>query len=237
MVRIFCLLASVFCGHVLAQNLHEVGRLVSQVIAVADVEAAKAQVRETLVRYGGYVQEMRDEDETTVMNLRVAIEAVDRFLTFLRGLGQIVEESEQVHDPTPMFATLNSKISALEFTEIDLREQLSFLSPDDALALDIQRELERVRTQRLSLLSERTLLEEQSRYAFVQLSLKKKQDSKSFWEEVKSALHLALFDPGKALRTALVTTIGILLPYAVLVLLLFTLAKLGRRVLTRFPKS
>ncbi len=204
----------------LAQGTPEdVGRSAAMTVAVQDMGRAEAAIRSALQARGGYVSDREvapaESGGTVTLALRVSVGALEAFLDEVRRLGVVVEERTWSRDPTPEYARVNSGLAALEAAERDLREQLSFLAPDEPLALDLQREVAAVRSERMAMLARRTVLDERVQYATVHLTLWPEAALRppGLGEEVARAFMSAWTDPAGAVWRVVVVGGGLVLPY------------------------
>lgn len=224
-------------GHARAQGApEEVGRSAAITLAVEDVGRAEAAIRSALQARGGYVSDREvapaESGGAVTLALRVSAGALDSFLDEVRPVGTVTREETRARDPTPESARINGRLAALEAAERDLREQLSFLAPDEPLALDLQREVAAVRSERMTMLSQRTLLDERVQYAAVRLTLLPEAAMRSLGlgEEVVRAFTSAWTDPAGAVRRVVVVGGGLILPYlGGLALVAWVVVRVARR--------
>ncbi len=216
-MKTFLLLSLALGVQAMAQEPAEMepGRRGEWVLAVRDPEQAEASLRDALRRLGGFVSDTEADPDTRRIAARVAVGSFDAMAQFVRSLGKVASESTTTVEPTPMFAALNVRLGALDATERDLREQLSFLAPDEPLAVDIQREIAAIRSERAAVLARRTVLEERVQYAEVLVTLLPEAASRppTFARQVFGAFASAWTDPAAAAREALVVGAGLLLPF------------------------
>lgn len=195
----------------------EVGRTAAWRVAVRDVGAAEARVRAALQAQGGFVsgRTLRHPEGPVTLDLRVSATALDSFLAEMRTLGTVLVEETTARDPTPEFARVNGLLAALDASERNLIEQMSFLAPDEPLTLDLHREVAAVRSERAAALARRTMLDERVRYAVVRLTLVPEAALRapSLAEEIQAALIKPWTDPLGAARQVLAVGLGILVPY------------------------
>lgn len=197
----------------------DVGRSAEWVLAVEDFGRAEAAIRSALQALGGYVSDREvaraESGERVTLVLRVSAGALDSFLDEVRKVGTVAREETRARDPTPEYARINSRLVALEAAERDLREQMSFLAPDEPLALDLQREVAAARADRMAMLARRTLLDERVQYAVTRVTLLPEAALRpptlgdEFWRTFASVWT----DPADAARKALLVGGGLLLPY------------------------
>ncbi len=228
--------AVVLLGVVLAQGAMaqegegaEPGRRGQWVIAVQDIAKAEGDLRGALERLGGFVSDTEGGEGARRIAGKVGIGSFDQFVQRVRALGEVISESTATVDPTPAFAALNARLSALEASERALLEQLAYLAPDEPLALDIQRELAGVRSARAEAIARRALLDQAVAYATVRVSLVAERP-RGLFEEVRAVVREAWEAPGLAARKALAVTVGLLLPFVgVPVLVLWLVVRRARR--------
>lgn len=197
----------------------DIGRFAELVLAVEDPSRAEAAIRSALRAVGGYVSDREAGPEASgtrvSLDLRVSAASLDAFLDQVRGVGTVAREETRSRDPTPEYARLNSRLAALEAAERDLREQRSFLAPDEPLALELQREVAAVRADRLETLARRTLLDERVQYAHVRVTMLPEAALRppTLADEFRRTVTMVWTDPAQAARKVFLVAGGILVPY------------------------
>lgn len=211
--------ATVGWADALSEPPDDVGRSADWTLAVRDPTEAEARIRSALQAHGGYVDRREvahaDTGDQVTLGLRVSAPSLDPFLDAVRQVGTLVREESHARDPTPESLRLNGRLASLQATERDLREQLSFLAPDQPLALDLQHEIAALRSERTDTLARRTLLEERVQYAVVRLTLLPEAALRppTLAGEIFQAFAWPWRDPAGAVRQALAVGLGLILPY------------------------
>jgi len=226
-------LASIVAARAFATPVEdaEVGRRVSLVVQVPAPAPAETEVVAHLQDAGGFVRARALESSGVIgLDLEVDAGAWDGFVAKVRGLGRVLQETVEVRDPVEAIARTNGRISALKIAEQGLMEQLSYLAPDDALALDVARELDAVRKDLAEQIARRAAIEHRLAYAAVHIRLEPPGNG-SLWSDTLDAWRLFGDSPPVALRRAAPWLLGLGLPAAAFV---FALASLvvwirGRR--------
>lgn len=111
-------------------------------IAVGDSETALQQAKTLALELGGYVQSLRDDTIT----LRLPANRWDEALARAGELGRVVARSIQVQDVTEEFLDLEIQLQNARALRKRL-EELMAKAEDVKSALEVERELARVRTE------------------------------------------------------------------------------------------
>jgi hypothetical protein len=169
-------------------------------IMASDFEAVRPAVERILTDVGGFVGRLevsgdRSESRSLTATVRVPADRLAMALVALRGLGQVVVESQGADDVTERMVDLSARLANARNTEKRLTDVLEQRTGKVADVLKVEREIARVREQIERMDAERTTLDLRVTYATIALEI---------LEPRKAALDLGPITVSDQLRNAAV---------------------------------
>lgn len=177
-----------------------VTRTVTLRIVAKDFDSARPAVDRILRDVSGFVGQIsasaaRGSARSLTATLRVPADRLDAALAALKGLGQVVEESQGGDDVTEQAVDLDARLTNARNTEKRLTDVLQHRTGKVGDVLEVEREIARVRGEIERMDAERTNLARRVAYATVTLEI---------LEERKADLDLGPLPVSRQFRNAIV---------------------------------
>lgn len=177
-----------------------IARTASLTIVAREFDAVRPALERILAEVAGFpgridVSGARGEPRLLSATLRVPAERLEAAVTGLRGLGQVIAESQTGDDVTAQSVDLDARLANARNTETRLNEVLQRRTGDVADVLAAEREVARVRGEIEQMEAQRRMLTQRVTYATVDVTVR---------EERKAALDLGPLPVGTQLRNAAV---------------------------------
>jgi hypothetical protein len=149
-------------------------RTVTLTIVTKDFDAVRPHMDRVLRDMGGFVGQMELNDALSVersvrATLRVPADRLEQALRALRGLGQVVDESQSGDDVTEQAIDIDARLANARNTEKRLNDVLLKRTGKVGDVLEVERELARVRGEIEQLDAQRVNLNRRVAYATVTL--------------------------------------------------------------------
>lgn len=153
-----------------------IAQTVSLTIMAANYDEASAAIDRFAASQGGYVQKLTAEAQTGSprqfsATLRIPANQLDGFLTEVRKLGHVEEESRANDEVTDQYVDLEARLRSARASEQRLLELLGTRTGKLEDVLDAERELARIREEIESMDGQRVLLLHRVNYATVEVQL------------------------------------------------------------------
>jgi Domain of unknown function (DUF4349)/Putative zinc-finger len=157
-------------------------RTVSLTIVVKDFDIVRPAVDRVLRDVSGYVGQIqvsgaRGEGRSLHAHLRVPSERLEEALRSLRGVGQVIDESQSGDDVAEQVMDVEARLANSRNTEKRLTDVLKNRTGKVADVLEVEREISRVRGEIEQLDAQRTDLERRVSYATVTLEVNEQRQA------------------------------------------------------------
>jgi hypothetical protein len=157
-------------------------RTVSLTIVVKDFDIVRPAVDRVLRDVSGYVGQIqvsgaRGEGRSLHAHLRVPSERLEEALRSLRGVGQVIDESQSGDDVAEQVMDIEARLANSRNTEKRLTDVLKNRTGKVADVLEVEREISRVRGEIEQLDAQRTDLERRVSYATVTLEVNEQRQA------------------------------------------------------------
>lgn len=156
-------------------------------IVAKNYDEASAAIQKLVTARGGYVEKLEAKAQSgnaraLSVALRIPAKQLDGFLTDLRKLGHVEEESQSNEEVSAEYVDLQARLKSAQATERRLIELLGTRTGKLEDVLDAERELARVRGEIESMQGQSAVLVHRVSYATVQVQL-----SEEYHEKLQSS--------------------------------------------------
>lgn len=185
--------------------------------------------------YNGSYSDQRSY-RTATLTIRIPVDRLDAFIEHVKGASNIISHKENADDITLSYVATASRISALETEQQRLLELLAKAETMDDLLM-IEQRLTDVRTELEQVTSQLRLYDNLVDYGTVELSVTQVQEftvveEESVWQRMGSGLKenwKGLCEFAEDLLVLIVSSLPLLIPVGLAVLLIFAVIKLCAR--------
>jgi hypothetical protein len=173
-------------------------------ILAQNYDQASGQIQPLTSARSGYVQDMTANSQTGTARsvsatLRVPDKQLEGFLTDLRKLGHVEQETRNNQEVTDAYIDLTARLKTARASEQRILQLLGTRTGKLSDVLEAEQELARIRGEIESMDGQRAHMEHEVRYATVQVQLN---------EEYREQLNPESFSTGRRLRNSLVEGLG-----------------------------
>ena len=149
-------------------------------IVARDFPAARTAVEAIVAGASGFLDHLTVTGDTSsartiIGTLRVPSDKMTDTLTRLRGLGQVVEDTQGSQDVTDQIVDLDARLASARATEQRLTELLKNRTGRLSDVLEVERELTRVRLDIERLVAEKTNVSRRVTYATIQIEVREER--------------------------------------------------------------